>query len=279
MNITMLLPVTLPALLHWRVLLFCFAAGLTQTTAAEIPAAVHNNQSAVPTSKHDRVQQLSPELQVEQLAPGLWLHRSEKKLNNGQVFTSNGLILQTGEGIWLLDTAWGYYPTVDLLHWIATVLQQPVVKAIATHGHDDRLGGAAALQQQGIPLYVTEQTARAAPAEFAPLLQVMTKLQPGEKFSDGPLEWFYPGPGHTQDNIVLYLPHYQLLLGGCVLKAPRYPGLGYTGDANLVQWPQSLQRIRQAYPQAKLLVPGHGDVGGPSLLDYSLQLFQPPAAQ
>jgi len=220
------------------------------------------------------VQQLSPQLQVQQIAPKLWLHRTELKLSNGQSFTSNGLILQTDTGIWLLDTAWGYYPTVDLLHWIDVVLQQPVVKAIATHGHDDRVGGAAALVQRNIPLQVTQLTLQSADATIRPMLQVSATLAVGERYSQGPVEWFYPGPAHTTDNIVLYLPDYQLLFGGCAVKAPKFPGLGNIADADLQQWPLSLLRMKQAYPEMKVLVPGHGDIGDGQLLDYSLQLLK-----
>lgn len=220
------------------------------------------------------VQQLSPQLQVQQLAPKLWMHRTEQKLKNGQRFTSNGLLLQTDAGIWLLDTAWGYYPTVDLLHWVDVVLQQPVIQAIATHGHDDRVGGAAALAQRGISLQVTQQTKQSAEAAIQSMLQVSADLAVGERYQQGPVEWFYPGPAHTQDNIVLYLPEYQLLFGGCAVKAPRFPGLGNIADADVKEWPQSLIRIQQAYPHLKVLVPGHGDIGDSQLLDYSLQLLK-----
>jgi len=220
------------------------------------------------------VQQLSPQLQVQQLAPKLWLHRTELKLSNGRSFTSNGLVLQTDAGIWLLDTAWGYYPTVDLLHWIDVVLKQPVVQAIATHSHDDRIGGAAALAQRGVPVQVTQQTMEMSAKTLQPWLQVSAQLAVGERLNQGPVEWFYPGPAHTQDNIVLYLPQYQLLFGGCAVKAPKFPGLGNIADADLQEWPQSLTRIQQAFPELKVLVPGHGDIGDSQLLDYSLQLLK-----
>jgi glyoxylase-like metal-dependent hydrolase (beta-lactamase superfamily II) len=219
------------------------------------------------------VRQLSPQLQVQQLAAGLWLHRTEQRLSNGAVFTANGLILETPDGIWLLDTAWGFYPTRDLLHWIDVVLKKPVRKAIATHAHDDRTGGVVALAERGIPLQVTTQTgAIAAEQQIAPL-QVVTDLAPGGVYQDGPVQWFYPGPGHTADNIVLWLPQYQLLHGGCFVKAPRYPGLGNIADADVAAWPVSLQRLKAQYPQALVVVPGHGDVGDLQLLDYSLALF------
>lgn len=222
------------------------------------------------------IQQVSPELQVQQLAEGLWLHRTEQKLSNGAVFTSNGLLLDTPEGIWLLDTAWGFYPTRDLLHWIDVVLQRPVVKAIATHAHEDRTGGVVALAERGIPLQVTAQTAALAAKAGIQPLQAVTNLAIGAVYQDGPVQWFYPGPGHTIDNIVLYLPHYQLLHGGCFVKAPRYPGLGNIADADVKAWPGSLKRLKAAYPRVKMLVPGHGNIADGALVDYSLSLFSTP---
>lgn len=249
--------------------LFVILLGLSLTAKAQTTLSSH---------PYDKVQQISPEVQVEQLAPGLWLHRTEQKISNGMVFTANGLLLETEQGIWMLDTAWGYYPTVDLLHWIDTVLQKPVVKAIATHGHDDRVGGAAALAQRNIPLQVTTQTAatvqqRAKTDDLLLPVQAVVNLTAGEKYQDGPVEWFYPGAGHTSDNIVLWLPAYQLLVGGCAVKAPRYPGLGNIADADVAAWPHSLKRILQAYPDIKIVVPGHGDVADRTLLDYSLSLM------
>lgn len=239
-----------------------------------------------PYSPHpfDKVQQISPQLQVEQLAPGLWLHRTEQKLSSGMVFTSNGLLLQTTEGIWMLDTAWGYYPTQDLLRWIKVVLKQPVIKAIATHGHDDRVGGAAALAEFNIPLQVTAKTAaivqqHAKTDDLLLPVQAVIDLKQGEKYQDGPVEWFYPGPGHTSDNIVLWLPQYKLLMGGCAVKAPKYPGLGNIADANVPEWPHSLKRIKEAYPDINIVVPGHGDVADATLLNYSLGLMPVDSGQ
>ncbi|WP_348731119.1 subclass B1 metallo-beta-lactamase [Rheinheimera texasensis] len=238
--------------------------------AASIPAWAAQPAVSYP------VQQLSPQLQVQQLATGLWLHRTEQTLSNGAVFTSNGLLLDTPEGIWLLDTAWGFYPTRDLLHWIDVVLKRPVVKAIATHAHEDRTGGVVALAERGIPLQVTAQTAAlAAKAGISPL-QTVTDLAVGASYQDGPVQWFYPGPGHTSDNIVLYLSQYQLLHGGCFVKAPRYPGLGNIADADVKAWPDSLKRLKAAYPQLKILVPGHGDIADGALVGYSLSLFSTP---
>ena len=229
---------------------------------------------AVQAATAYQMQQISPQLQVQQLAPGLYLHRSELRLANGQLFSSNGLLLETAQGYWLLDTAWGYYPTKDLLHWVEVVLKKPVVKAIATHTHDDRTGGHLVLAEQKIPLLMTQQGAQMAAAQRINTVTTGPDLQVGQSWQDGPVTWYYPGPGHSRDNIVLYLPDYQLLHGGCLVKAPQFPGLGYTGDAVLDAWPLSIQRLQQAFPQVQQVVPGHGGLGDASLLTYSLQLFK-----
>lgn len=220
------------------------------------------------------VYQVSEVMQVQQLADGLWLHRSEQQLSSGAWFSHNGLIVQGQGGVILIDTGWGDFPTRDLLRFIDSKLQQPVLYAIASHFHDDSIGGYRALAERQIPLRVTAQTAELAGKQGALPVTIATRLAAGGSFVEGDVEWFYPGPGHAPDNIVVYLPKYQLLFGGCLVKAPKYPGLGNIADANVAEWPASLQRVKARYPALKILVPGHGDLGDSQLLDYSMQLLQ-----
>lgn len=223
------------------------------------------------------IYQVSDIMQVQQLADGLWLHRSEQQLSSGARFTHNGLIVQAQGGVILIDTGWGDFATLDLLRFIESKLQQPVLYAIASHFHDDSLGGYKVLAQRQIPLRVTAQTAALAASQNTLPVAIATRLNVGEHFDDGELDWFYPGAGHAPDNIVIYLPKYQLLFGGCFVKAPKYPGLGNIADADLAAWPASLLRVKAAYPSLKLLVPGHGDISDSRLLDYSLQLLHQAA--
>ena len=58
---------------------------------------------------------------------------------------------------------------------------------------------------------------------------------------------FYPGPGHTTDNIVISFPG--VLYGGCLIKSMEAKDLGFTGDAKLDAWPEAVRRVSQRYPE------------------------------
>lgn len=253
--------------MRWTISFFISVVMACSAPLLAAPAKPGTNRAGYP------VQQISDKLQVEQLADGLWMHRTTQ-LVGGQPISANGLILQTAEGVVLIDTAWGEFETQDLLRWIEVVLKQPVVSAVATHEHEDRTGGHHTLAARGIPLKVTARTAELAAKHGIRDLTVATALDVGQTYQDHELVWFYPGAGHSRDNIVIWLEKYQLLFGGCFIKAPQFPGLGYTGDADVAAWPASLRRTQQAFPQAKIVIPGHGELSDQRLLDYSLGLFK-----
>ncbi len=44
---------------------------------------------------------------------------------------------------------------------------------------------------------------------------------------------FFPGAGHTADNVVAYVPARHLLFGVCLIKEAAAKGLGNIADADL----------------------------------------------
>lgn len=66
---------------------------------------------------------------------------------------------------------------------------------------------------------------------------------------------YYPGKGHSADNIVVWLPQYKVLFGGCLVKSLDYGGLGSTTDAEVI-------------------VPGHGGWGSIELTEHTLELLK-----
>lgn len=80
------------------------------------------------------------------------------------------------------------------------------------------------------------------------------------------------GEGHTQDNIVGYFPSENVLFGGCLIKE-KDASKGYLGDANIDDWSGTVEKIRNQYPNVKIVVPGHGNYGDAKLLDYTTELF------
>jgi metallo-beta-lactamase class B len=146
-----------------------------------------------------------------------------------------------------------------------TVPAAPITQAVATHFHRDRTGGIPALEVAGIPTVAHPKTLElarshgtAVPTAAADFVQETARLSEE-------CELFFPGAGHTRDNIVVWLPHQRVLFGGCFLKSVTSPDLGSLADAVVADWAGSAQRVRARYPACKVTVPGHGTISGDPL--------------
>ena len=64
----------------------------------------------------------------------------------------------------------------------------------------------------------------------------------------------------------------KILFGGFFAKSIHSKRLGYTDDASVKEWPISIEKVINNYPDVKLVVPGHGKVGDISLLKHTAQL-------
>jgi glyoxylase-like metal-dependent hydrolase (beta-lactamase superfamily II) len=53
--------------------------------------------------------------------------------------------------------------------------------------------------------------------------------------------------------------------------------LGYTGDANVQSWAKSVQSIQGL--AASIVIPGHGDRGGPELIERTIQIVKDAATK
>jgi glyoxylase-like metal-dependent hydrolase (beta-lactamase superfamily II) len=125
-----------------------------------------------------------------------------------------------------------------------------------THSHIDRTGGLSALRRRGVSVLALDLTIDRVHAEA------------------GALEAFFPGAGHAPDNIVVWFPGPRILLGGCMVKAEDAPALGNVADADLLSWPKAIEAVQKRYPDADIVVPGHGAVGGPKALAHTLDLLR-----
>jgi metallo-beta-lactamase class B len=200
------------------------------------------------------------------------MHTSYEMIN-GYRTDSNGMIVECTGGMVLVDTCWNDRQTQILLQKIKQSFATEVVLAIITHAHVDRIGGIRTLLSSRIKVVSTQMTAEAAvaagyPAPSAELGTEATTLRIG----DTEIEAYYPGEGHTKDNIVVWVPHDRALFGGCLIKALQSPNLGNIADANVVQWGPSVRKVRLRYPQAVVVIPGHGAIGGPDLLQHTIDL-------
>jgi metallo-beta-lactamase class B len=193
----------------------------------------------------------------------------------GYYFPSNGLIIKTDTGLVLIDTPVNDSLTKVLIDKFSRETQLKFCLAVITHAHIDRIGGIRALRNAGIPIICYEKTARLAVIDGYPLPDLVFKsndtvIHCGNK----QLELFFPGWGHTEDNIVVWLPEQKILYGGCFIKAIDSESLGNTKDANKDEWLIAAIKVSEKFKQAEIVIPGHGNIGNRSLIKKTIQLLK-----
>lgn len=214
-------------------------------------------------------------VELEELAPGVWMHTSHK-LYKGVIVPSNGLVVLDGDALILVDSAWGEQATETLLARIEATIGRPIKAAIVTHSHEDRLSGVDLLKARGVRVYAHPETIAHAQAKGAsiPDAPLESLAQAGSWASVGEVEVFYPGHGHAPENLMVWVPGERVLFGGCAVREASAASLGNTQDADLKLWEESVQRALQRYSsQAEIVVPGHGPQGDRGLLEHTLSLL------
>lgn len=229
------------------------------------------------SARHDPVVATAsglPALQMRELVPGVWMHTSYNSFD-GVVYPSNGLVVREGDHLVLLDSAWGASATKVLLARIDDEIGLPIARALSTHFHDDRTGGVAILEAAGIPVWSHPMTQRlsAEAGNPVPPHALAGIDEAGTTAAFGVVEVLYPGGGHARDNIMVWLPEQKMLYGGCAVRELATDNLGNTADADLESWPKAIRQAQTHYPHARLVIPGHGEPGGPELLEHMHALF------
>jgi len=186
---------------------------------------------------------------------------------------ANGLIAETDHGVILIDTGWDTAQTRELLQQMQAQLHKQVLLCIISHCHIDRLGGAAVLQAQHIKTISTPLTASlAVKGGYVPPAGI---LPDDTTFTiDGlQLTTYYPGAGHAKDNIVVWFPAQRVLFGGCFVKSMEADNLGNVADADVQQWPVSIKKVQERFPEPAWIIPGHQGWGSNKALEHTLQLL------
>ena len=225
---------------------------------------------------------------LEKIADGVWIHKSHKIVEPYGPVLSQGLVVKTGGGVILVDTAWNAEDTEALLGAIADTVGGRPQLAVVTHAHEDKMGGMAALAHVDTAAF--ELTNADAPARgLLPAkislsrgtidkpLSVRLVGPNGEVAAQGEVEIFYPGPGHTRDNIVVYYAPAKVLFGGCLIRPADAANLGNTADADIANWANAARAVAARFPDAEIVIPSHGPRGGRELLDHTIALAEAAA--
>ncbi|MGB0906485.1 MAG: subclass B1 metallo-beta-lactamase [Maricaulaceae bacterium] len=251
-----------------RHFLFSFAA-----IAALTACGNETSPSAAPTQNEPDITAQYP-VQLQSIGEGIWVHTSAYTYPGGAVVPSNGLVIEEEDGLILVDTAWGEMATASLLKSLKDKTSKDVKKLIVTHHHYDRLAGVDILEREGVDVVSHPSTAALSAAKGTPVpnSSVSELGTVPARVKIGSVEVAYPGPGHTEDNLVVYVPSANILFAGCLVRGADQTSLGNIDDANIEGWQKSLAWTKVTYKDAKLVIPGHGKGSTLNLIDKTIKL-------
>ena len=85
-------------------------------------------------------------------------------------------------------------------------------------------------------------------------------------------ETYYPGQGHTTDNIIIWFKKKKVLYGGCLIKGVDDKDLGYLGDANVTEYASTLKNVQKKFRKPKFIITAHSDWKNINSLKHSLMM-------
>lgn len=165
----------------------------------------------------------------------------------------------------------------ELIARIREVTDKPIKNVVLSHYHAVRVLGASAFKPEGCANVIAsrgthdlivERGAQDMESEIRrfPRLFLAVESIPGLTWPNlvfereitlylGKLEVrvIHAGPGHTKGDTIVWLPEQRILFSGDLVE---YQTAAYTGDAQLKEWPGTLEQLRSLQPEK--LVPGRG---------------------
>jgi glyoxylase-like metal-dependent hydrolase (beta-lactamase superfamily II) len=225
-------------------------------------------------SKGDLAQK---KITFEQLSAHCWAYTAEGDPNSGVIIGDNAILVSDATATPALAR--------DLIARIRAISDKPIKYVLLTHYHAVRVLGASAFKAEGATEIIASQGTlemiheRGAQdmksemerfprlfqgAEEVPGLTWPTLVvgdgkpgrQGGIKLDLGGVwvEIWHPGSGHTKGDTIAWVESEKVLFSGDLVE---YEAGVYTGDAQLQEWPATLDALRALGAQA--IVPGRGE--------------------
>lgn len=213
-----------------------------------------------------------PKLIISHLTDQFYVYTTFNEFN-GSLFPSNSMYVVTKDGVVLIDTPWDTTQFQPLLDSIWARHQKKVVMAMATHFHSDRTAGLVYYQSKGIPTYTSRQTHKLCIERKEPLSDRIFEKDTVFNVGGYRFHTYYPGKGHTADNIVVWFDRFRVLYGGCLVKSTENQSLGNVADANVKEWDPTMRKLIRKYPDARFVIPGHFSWKNNQSLKHTLRLL------
>ncbi|MBI1185369.1 subclass B1 metallo-beta-lactamase [bacterium] len=212
----------------------------------------------------------SETLKVEEISENIYRHISYLETDDYGKVPCNGMVYFNGNDALVFDTPTNDKASAELIDWIG---DRNIKGVVVTHFHIDCLGGLKEFHLNGIASYASNLTIELAKKDNSELpkqgFDDKIEFEIGENIAYA--QFF--GPGHTNDNIIGYVPSEQTMFGGCLIKALN-SGKGNLADANTNKWSRTVEKIKKEITGIETVIPGHGNHGGIELLDFTIELFK-----
>ncbi len=215
---------------------------------------------------------ISEDIKLIKLSDHAYIHVSYTTLPKYGRVSANGLIIIDNNQAFLFDSPWDNQQIEDLYNFLTDSMQVELVGFIPNHWHEDCMGGLEFLQKKKVKSYANQMTIDIASAKKLPI--------PVHGFTDSlnlqlgnlSIHCYYLGAAHSMDNVVAWIPEEQILFPGCIIKSLNSKNLGNTADGNTEIYPETVKNIISKFPNAKIVIPGHGKYGNKELLEHTKEL-------
>lgn len=214
-------------------------------------------------------------LVIQKITDHFYQHTSYLHTDSFGKVPYNGMIVFDYNEAIVFDTPADSEASLELIKWVQKELKCKITAIIPTHFHEDCVAGLAAFHLHGVPSYAHTATIELARLNNKTIPENKFDQQHEFKVGKQKVKAEFFGVGHTRDNVIGYFPGEKVLFGGCLIKEMG-AGKGNLEDANTIAWPKTVAQLKQKYPDATIIIPGHGQAGGPELLDYTIKLFAAP---
>ena len=217
----------------------------------------------------------SKNLIIVRLSAHTYQHISFLNTNDfGRVSCNGMLVLKDNRAI-VFDTPADDESSEELIKYVNQNLKSTIIAIIPTHFHDDCVGGMQAFNKHKIQSYASNKTIQFLKNKGNKYASLMKGFEDSLTLNVGKEKVIaqYFGEGHTKDNIIGYFPADSSMFGGCLIQELDATK-GNLEDANTIEWPFTVLKLKRGFPNTTIIIPGHGKSGGKELLDYTETLFK-----
>jgi metallo-beta-lactamase class B len=219
-------------------------------------------------------QVVTQKLIISQLTNDFYIYTTFGDPGNGNLFPANGMYIVTDSGVILLDTPWDttqFQPLLDSIKWRH---HKNVIMCISTHFHSDRTAGLNYYKGKGIKTYTTKLTDDLSKEKKEPRAEFLIYKDTMFNFGPHTFETFYPGKGHSPDNILLWFSKEKILYGGCFIKSMETGSPGNLSDANIDEWINSIRKVQSKFSDPNYVIPGHQGWTSKKSVSHTLKLLK-----